>query len=113
METDALTFLFILIIILIGYYLKQLWISFIFVIILGAFLLVGRKKAPKAVPRGGGTKIRPIIIKRKYVGPKSIYPEKMKIKYSPDLPKDWREYGPEPVGKAVGTGIRWLKNLFK
>lgn len=37
----------------------------------------------------------------------------MTIKYTADLPSDWYEYGTEPVGKALGSGLRWLKSLFK
>lgn len=115
MEADAVTLIVILIAILLGFYFKQIWISLIFVVILFALLLAARsKKAPSApVPRGAEVKVKPIIVKRKYTGPESIYPKKMVIKYTPKWPSDWREYGPEPVGKAVGGFFRWLKNLFK
>ena len=115
MEVDAVTLIIVLIIIILGFYFKQLWISLIFVAVLFVLLLATRsKKAPSAsVPTGGGARVRPIIVKRKYTGPESIYPKKMVIKYTPKWPSDWREYGPEPVGKAIGSFGRWLKNLFK
>lgn len=50
----------------------------------GLFLLITiagmgsppKKKAPAAAP---GPLVRPIVIRKKYVGPPSIYPEKMKM----------------------------------
>lgn len=114
MEIDAATYLFILVIILAGFFLKQLWVSLIFFVVLILMFVRGGKKNSKAAPKGGGSgvKVRPIIIKRKYEGPPT-YPEKMTIKYTADLPSDWYEYGTEPVGKALGSGLRWLKSLFK
>jgi energy-coupling factor transporter transmembrane protein EcfT len=111
---DALTFVIICAVILAGFYLRQIWISIIFALILVLVMIFGRK-TPSAAPSGGGggPKVRPIIVKRKYVGPESIYPKKMLIKYQPDTPSDWREYGPEAVGNFVGSGAKWLKSLFK
>jgi hypothetical protein len=114
MDIDAGTYLFILVIILVSFFLKQLWLSLIFLVLLVLMLVSGGKKSAKAAPSGGGgggVKVRPIIIKRKYEGPPT-YPEKMTIKYTADTPKDWYEYGTEPVGKALGSGLRWLRNLF-
>jgi len=96
--------------ILIGFYFKQFWLSIIFIIAL--VLVLGLEGKPKA--RGtpsGGPKVQPIIVKRKYVGPESIYPEKMKIEYNP-RGYNWKSKT-EAFGKAIGSGFRWFKNLFE
>ncbi len=96
------------ILILLGFYLKQLWLSFIFIMVIFALLLTRpSKKAKKAAPRG--PVVRPIIVKRKYVGPESIYPEKMHVKITPRTPDDWYEVGGEYLGGFIGKSLRFIK----
>jgi len=51
--------------------------------VIGAFLLVAYfygARSVKAAPSGGKKpKVRPIIVRRKYAGPESIYPSDMKM----------------------------------
>ena len=116
MAVDALTLTVICVLILLGFYIKMLWLSFIFIVVLLLYLAVGVKKTPRpvAVPTAAGPRVQPIIIRRKYVGPESIYPKKMNIYVDETgTPTDWREYGPQGVGKAVGSGIKKVFGLFK
>lgn len=103
--------LIFLVIILLGFFYNELWISFIIgaVLLLTMFVQPEPSSAPK--PKTGPI-IRPIRVQRKYVGAESIYPEKMEIKIH-GRPGKREEYGPEAVGKAVGSSLRWVKNLFK
>jgi hypothetical protein len=91
----------------------MLWLSFIFVIVLLAYIVIGlkpKKEVYVAVPKG--PRVQPIVIRRKYIGPESIYPSKMEIYTDKETPRKWREYGVEPVGKFVGRGIRKIWDFF-
>ncbi len=99
------------VLILLGFYFQQLWVSFIFVIVILALIATTptKKSRRQAVPRG--PIVRPIIVKRRYIGPKSIYPEKMKIKIS-DKPDMWWENAGKAPGKFFGNALRTVKNAF-
>jgi hypothetical protein len=112
---DTLTLVFVCVVILIGFYLGQIWLSLIFAIILLA-LLFSSAKSGTAEPSAGGPAIRPIIVKRKYVGPESIYPPKMKINITKE------EFGTgtplqvssqEEIGKSIGKVMGKLFKIFK
>ena len=98
------------VLILLGFYFQQLWLSFIFVIVILALIATApTKKSMRAVPKG--PIVRPIIVKRRYVGPKLIYPEKMKIKIS-GKPDEWYEYAGAPLGTFLGNAFRVVRNMF-
>ena len=102
--------LIFLVIILLGFFYNQIWISFI----IGAVLLLTmfvQPEPPTPKPLTGPI-IRPIKVQRKYVGDASIYPEEMEIKIH-GKPIGREEFGPEGVGKAIGSSLRWVKNLFE
>ena len=93
-----------------GFVTGQLWISIIFA--LAIFLIISfgdskEMKKPEAVPM---PLVRPVIVKRQYVGPKSIYPEKMQIDYNPKNPPGKWKGKSKTVGGAIGSGLRWLFN---
>lgn len=104
MEVDAYSLVFICMIILIGYYVHMIWLSFIFAGVFLCFLLAARKKPePVAVP--AGPKIRPIVVKRRYVGPESIYPRKQLIRVTEPgwwENQPWWEFASKNVGKGIG-----------
>lgn len=109
MDDSALVFLS-LIMIVAGLYFGYLWISAIFTIVL--FTAILTQKGEKA-ETFAGPKVRPIIIKRKYVGPESIYPKEMKIKVST---KDYGTGTPIYVEAAKGAGFsigKFLKSIFR
>lgn len=80
----------------IGFQYGMLWLSVISGLILAAYVMGFRKgKRPVA---SGKPKVRPIIVKRRYTGPASIYPSKMKIKVNPKWDtRTWWE-------RALGAG---------
>ena len=108
---DSKVLISFFIIILLGFIYNQLWLSFVIAGVLFLLLFVPEKKAPsKSNPN---VVIKPIKVQRKYEKGASIYPEKMEITLGErGPPKAW-ERGPEPIGKAVGKGLKWLFNQFK
>ena len=76
-----LTMLLLLAVVWIGFRYGMLWLSVIGGLILVAYVM-GFRKEKKPVA-SGKPKVRPIIVKRRYTGPASIYPSKMKIKVNP------------------------------
>lgn len=108
---NAPIFLTCLLVILAGFITGQIWLSIIFAAAVFFIIAFGsgknEEKKPEAVPT---PLVRPIIVKRKYVGPSSIYPEKMEIIYNPaDAPTGYKGKS-KPIGKAIGSGLRWLFN---
>lgn len=98
---DIITTLLLLSIVWIGFSYNMLWLGLIGGFLLVAYLM-GFRKERKAVPTGG-PKVRPIIVKRRYTGPASIYPSKMKIKVKPDWDtRDWWERAFGAGGSAAG-----------
>ncbi len=89
-----LTILLLLAVTWIGLRYSMLWLSVISGLILVAYLM-GFRKERHAVA-SGKPKIRPIIVKRRYTGPASIYPSKMKIKVHPNW--DTREWWERALG---------------
>lgn len=96
-----LTMLLLIAVTWIGFQYGMLWLSVISGLILIAYVMGFRqRKAPVAT---GGPKIRPIIVKRRYTGPPSIYPSKMKIKVKPNWDtRDWWERAFGAAGSAAG-----------
>jgi len=115
MDVDMLTLVFVCIVIIIGFYLNQVWLSLIFAFVLLAVLFSASKaKEPSATP--AGPQVRPIIVKRKYVGPESIYPQKMKIRvttadYGTGTP--WYSTSGKKIGEAVAKSIRNIGKWFE
>jgi hypothetical protein len=110
-DIDATTLIFICAAIFIGFYARLVWFSVIFVVVLFLFLVAGRhgREMPVAVPEG--PMIRPIVVKRRYVGPESIYPEYMKIRVSqPSFwsGDPWWENSGKQIGKLLGRTLNRL-----
>jgi hypothetical protein len=108
---NAQIFLVCLLAILAGFVTGQIWLSIIFAAAVFFIIAFGsgkpEEKKPEAVPM---PLVRPVIVKRKYVGPASIYPEKMEINYNPnDAPPGYKGKQ-KPLGLAIGRGLRWLFN---
>ena len=116
MEIDALSVLVLFVVILVGFFLKQFWISVIFGVLLFLVIVFGRSPAGAGAgaARAGaaGPNVRPIIVKRRYVGEPSLFPGKMDIMLADIYPDEWWEYGPEAVGKGVGRAGGRIKRLL-
>lgn len=88
---DIITLLLLVAITWIGLRFNMAWLSVISGLLLVAYAF-GTRTETKPVSQGGKPKIRPIIVKRRYEGPASIYPSQMKIKVNPMWnTKDWWE----------------------
>lgn len=101
-----------LVVFLLGVYLKQAVPGAIAATVLVAVALAGGSTTKASAPArtSSGVKVQPIIVRRKYVGPENIYPEKMDIVVYPEQPSKWWATGLKPLGSTVGTGIRRFKN---
>lgn len=92
--------------ILLGFFLGHIWVSLIFAAVVVAIILT--TPLPKATgSEEAGPIVRPVIVQRKYVGPESIYPEKMKVKIA-EPPPNMYETGLAPVGDFMGKGLSAL-----
>jgi len=110
MEAEPLIAVLAIILIFVGLVYNQIWLSIVFFAVLMAALLSGKDSGEK--PVATGPKVRPIIVKRKYVGPESIYPKEMKVRvtaedYGTGMP--WKIQGPQRLGEGLG---KMLKRLF-
>ena len=95
---------------ILGFYLKEIAIAIALALIVFAFALKPSKS--KSGSPSGSVMVQPIIVKRKYVGPASIYPEKMKImEFKPE--PDWKEKATTSVAKIVGKGVRKISDSLK
>jgi len=91
---------------ILGFYLKEIAIAIALALIVFAFALKPSKS--KSGSPSGSVMVQPIIVKRKYVGPASIYPEKMKImEFKPDA--DWKGKALGGVASAIGKTIYTIK----
>ena len=111
---DIVTVVFVCIAILIGFYINQLWLSIIFAVVLLALLFTPSAEGKRAAQ--AGPKVRPVIVKRKYVGPESIYPKEMKIRitsgaYGTGTP--WYVKAPKTIGSGIGGAIKNIADWFK
>ncbi|MEM4222139.1 MAG: hypothetical protein QW097_01775 [archaeon] len=91
----------------ISFFLKQVWLSVILIIVGVAFLEF--KKQSKSKKHTEKVKVQPIIVQREYVGPKSIYPEKLEIEVGKPGPTGL-SLKADKLGKSLG---KILKSLFK
>ena len=110
MEVESIIAVLAIVLIFVGLFYNQIWLSIIFFAVLMAALLSGREGQEK--PSAPPTKVRPIIVKRKYVGPESIYPKEMKVRVTAEdfgAPMPWRILGPQRLGEGFG---KMLKKLF-
>ena len=104
---DTLTVMFVSAVVVIAFLFNQMWLALVFGVVLIALLLSPEKEeSPTSSP---GPQIRPIIVKRKYVGPESIYPQKMSINITPPKPGIG---APGALGKFIGKTIKGISNLF-
>ena len=96
-----------------GVYTKQLVFAMILAAVLILIAIVAKPAgAPAHAGSARGPLVQPIIIRRKYAGPASIYPEKMTIIEAGEHPGEWAEYSQKGVGNFVWRGIGKLKNLL-
>ena len=108
MGADAVSVIFFFMVIFLGFYFKMVWLSIIFVIILLVYLYgAGSMKEVRgeAVPKG--PMVRPIVVKRRYVGPESIYPKKMFMWVSKPgwwTGDPWWQYAGKGVSKGLSAG---------
>jgi len=106
---DILTVLLLSTVVWVGLAYNMSWLA----LIAGLLILVyawGGRTAPRAPVASGKPKVRPIIVKRRYSGPASIYPSKMKIRVNPAWnTNDWWE---NAFG-AAGTGLGLLAQKFR
>ena len=111
---DSNVFIISLMAIIVGFFFNQIWISLIFAAVM--FLVLIQGKAPEAKKSKDNVPmplVRPIIVKRKYTGPESIYPSKMEITYNPKYdPGDWKGKS-ESVGSFIGNSWNWLTGKKK
>lgn len=118
MAIEPVTTLFLLAIAAAGFFLKQLWISAIFLIVLVLYVYAARKPEYAPVPSASGPGeplIRPIVVKRRYVGPESIYPDYMKIRVT--KPGWWSgdpmwEISENLIGRSTGRITRWIRDMM-
>jgi len=110
MEAEPFIALLAIAFIFVGLFYNQIWLSIIFFAVLMAALLSGKEGGKSPAPSGPA--VRPIIVKRKYVGPESIYPKEMKVRVTAEdfgTPMPWRILGPQRLGEGFG---KMLKKLF-
>ena len=105
---DPFTFVMLSLVIALGLYGNMMWLS-----VIGGLLLVGYMfgKRTETIPvPTGGPKIKPIIIKRRYDGPPSIYPSLMKIRVNPNWNTwKWWENAVGAAGTGTGLGLAALR----
>lgn len=100
---DSASLLFLIAGVFFGFFAKMLWLSVVFFVVLVLYVF-GSKEAPSAAAVPAGPRIRPVIIRRRYMGPASIYPQKMSLRVRPD----WKdptifETATDSLGKATGA----------
>jgi hypothetical protein len=110
MEAEPLIAVLAIVLIFVGLVYNQIWLSIVFFAVLMAALLSGKESGKSPAPSGPA--VRPIIVKRKYVGPESIYPKEMKVRITAEdfgsgMP--WKISAPQRFGEGFG---KMLKRLF-
>lgn len=111
MEADSLIAVLSIVMIFVGLFSGQVWLAVVFFAILIAALIGGGKKETK--PEQVGTLVRPIVVKRKYVGPESIYPKAMKVRVTDTnfgTGKPWHVMAGIKIGEGVG---KIMKTIFR
>jgi len=107
---DSLTLAFVVIVIIASLYFGQVWLAIIFGVVLIALLIYG-SNGNASGPSPSDQAVRPIIVKRKYVGPESIYPKEMKIRVTSEkfgAGKPMWMLAPEKIGEGFGKLIGGL-----
>ena len=109
---DLMTASLLIAITWIGFNYNMTWLSLISGALLMMYLFGSREK-PKPVA-SGKPKVRPIIVQRKYDGPKSIYPESMKIRMNPNWnTMTWWENALGAAGTTAGLIAQGFKPKSK
>lgn len=105
---DVITTLLLIAIVWMGVQYEMRWLALIGGVVLFAYVLGSREKMKPV--SSGAPKIRPIIIQRKYAGPESIYPSKMKIRVNPNWSSGslW-EIALQAAGRAASTVVQALR----
>jgi hypothetical protein len=99
---EFMTTLLLVSIVGMGLYGNMTWLALIGGILLALYASGARRDKP--LPEDPTKpKIRPIIVKRRYSGPESIYPSRMKIRVNPKWDtRDWWEAAFNTLGATVG-----------
>ncbi|MCK4327687.1 MAG: hypothetical protein KAW41_04390 [Candidatus Diapherotrites archaeon] len=106
---DILTILLLATVVWVGLAYNMAWLSVISGLLIAAYVWGVRNEPPMPVA-SGMPKIRPIIVKRRYSGPPSIYPSRMRIRVAPR----WNTYQWwENAFGAAGVGAGLLAQAFK
>ncbi|MBI1973867.1 hypothetical protein HYS54_03555 [Candidatus Micrarchaeota archaeon] len=113
MNADSSIILFLVLLAIGAFYIKLVWLAAILGAVALLYALSASRPKRSPVPGGGGAQVRvqPIVMQRKYAGPESIYPGLMKV-YARKTPTgtQWWEYGLEAPGRAVKSGLGWLRD---
>ncbi len=100
MNMRASTLALAMVLVLAGIYVESVLVPA--VIAAAILVLVSREPAKKSKGSGARVKVQPIIVKRKYEGPESIYPEEITITEPGKPPTRWKEAG-KTTGNLVGN----------
>ncbi|MFC2174429.1 hypothetical protein ACFLQ2_00980 [archaeon] len=107
---DILTLLLLASIVWVGFTYNMAWLSLISGLLLAVYIWGVRSEPPPAPVASGMPKVRPIIVKRRYSGPPSIYPSTMRMRVNPR----WNTYDWwENAFGAAGVGVGLLAQMFK
>ncbi len=95
--------------VIVGIYLRWMWLAAIGIALLIAYLFAATSKKARAPTGGKKPKIRPIIVKRRY-DVESIYPSKMSIRLNPHYYTGaWWEFAQERLGLFAASMINWWR----
>ena len=99
--------------VILGFYIKQFsFVVILFIVFVAIAVLFSNTSKSKTSTSPKGPLVQPIVIRRKYVGPATTYPEKIDIYEDKKSPSGWREYGPSGIGEFVGKGIKKIFDIF-
>ena len=109
MRVRAGVFILAMVLVLAGVYVESVLLPAL--IAAAVLLLVSREPKKGGGGSGAKVKVQPIIVKRKYEGPESIYPKEITITEPGSPPTRWKEAGKHTgslVGKSLKKFVDWL-----
>ena len=112
MQPSSLTVIIACLVILFGIMTKELLVALVFAVGLLLLTLATPSKTASSSSSEPDVQVQPIIVRRKYVGPESIYPKKMLIMTGKPS-GDWWEYAAEAPGLVAEPVIKLLKKAIK
>jgi len=106
---DVITMLLLASVVWVGFTYNMAWLSLISIVLLLVYVF-GTRTRPSAPVASGKPKVRPIIVKRRYTGPASIYPSTMKIRVNPKWnTNDWWENAFQAGGMVAGIAAQGFR----